>query len=73
LDNCPSYPFDGTHVHVGCEEMLKVVSRIRPKVHIFGHIHEEYGTVEQDGTIFVNASSVNQKYQPTNPAIVLDL
>lgn len=35
--------FDGTHV--GCEHLLEAVqSRVKPRVHIFGHIHEGYGT-----------------------------
>lgn len=33
--------------HVGCEDLLLAVLRVRPAVHIFGHIHESYGTVDQ--------------------------
>jgi hypothetical protein len=30
--------------HCGCEELLKVVKeRVKPRLHIFGHIHETYG------------------------------
>lgn len=33
---------DGTHV--GCEELLEAVAeRVKPRVHVFGHIHECYG------------------------------
>jgi len=28
---------------VGCEELMKAVLRVQPKIHIFGHIHEAYG------------------------------
>ncbi len=57
---------------VGCEELIKAVERVRPRLHLFGHIHEDYGTWESDGTTFVNASTCNYHYQPTNPPIVLD-
>jgi len=34
--------FDGTHV--GCEHLLEAVqNRVKPRVHVFGHIHEGYG------------------------------
>lgn len=59
--------------HVGCEELLAAVRRIRPRVHLFGHIHEAYGMEVHDGVTFVNASNCNRAYQPVNPPIVLEL
>jgi predicted phosphohydrolase len=59
--------------HVGCEELRQALQRVRPKVHIFGHIHEGYGVLEQDGTVFVNASTCNERYRPINEPIVIDL
>lgn len=47
--------------------------RIKPRLHIFGHIHEGYGQVEVNGIKFVNASVVNAAYKPVNKAIVIDL
>ncbi len=58
---------------VGCEELTKALTRIRPKLHVFGHIHEAYGMVERDGIVYVNASSCNLKYRPVNPPVVVDL
>ncbi|MDP2308528.1 MAG: metallophosphatase domain-containing protein [Pseudomonadota bacterium] len=58
---------------VGCEELRAAVSRVRPRLHVFGHIHEGYGRSEQDGTRFVNASSCNVQYIPTQAPIVVDL
>jgi Icc-related predicted phosphoesterase len=59
--------------HVGCEELLKALQRIRPKVHVFGHIHESYGMLKQDGTVFINASICDGRYRPINAPIVLDI
>lgn len=58
---------------VGCEDLLKRVEDIKPKLHVFGHIHESYGVLEKNGTIYANASICNGHYWPGNPAIVVDL
>ncbi|MCI0709994.1 MAG: metallophosphatase domain-containing protein [Chloroflexi bacterium] len=55
--------------HAGCEELLKAITRIRPKLHVFGHIHEGYGVIEGQHTTFVNASICTLDYDPTNPPI----
>ena len=58
---------------VGCEALREALTRVRPRVHCFGHIHEGYGSEARDGTLFVNASTCTLAYRPTNPAIVVDL
>ncbi len=63
----------GTFEAVGCEELLPVVQRIKPRVHIFGHIHAGYGQIEQDGVRYINASNCNEQYKIVNAPIVLDL
>lgn len=57
---------------VGCEELLKRVLEVRPKAHVFGHIHEAYGQEESQGILFVNASICDVRYRPVNPPIVFD-
>jgi hypothetical protein len=49
------------------------LQRIRPKVHVFGHIHEGYGVLKQNGTTFINASVCDERYRPFNAPIVIDL
>ncbi len=58
---------------VGCEELLKRITEVRPQVHVSGHIHEAAGQLEQDGILFVNASTCNLQYQPINPPITFDI
>jgi Icc-related predicted phosphoesterase len=58
---------------VGCEELLLAVERIKPKIHLFGHIHEDYGIKEVAGTTFINASIMNLAYFPVNEPIIIDL
>jgi len=49
--------------HLGCEELTKAVQQIRPRFHVFGHIHGGQGQRNSDGTLYVNASVVNEAYQ----------
>jgi predicted phosphohydrolase len=62
-----------TGEHVGCEELRAAVECARPRVHIFGHIHHSYGTLDYNGTRFVNACVCNESYQPLNPPVVIEL
>ena len=57
----------------GCEELLKRVTEIQPKVHVFGHIHEAYGMVEKSGTHFYNASILDESYRVKNKPFVIDV
>lgn len=33
----------GSHASVGCEHLFRAAERARPRLHVFGHIHEGYG------------------------------
>lgn len=58
----------------GCANLLNIVqNHVRPKFHIFGHIHEGYGCSSDGVTTFINASSCNQQYAPVNKPVVFDI
>lgn len=58
----------------GCMDLLFTVQqRVRPKAHIFGHIHEGYGVTTDEYTKYINASTCSFQYRPSQPAIVFDL
>jgi Icc-related predicted phosphoesterase len=59
--------------HIGCEELLKAVKRIQPEYHIFGHVHDGYGSGVIGNTMFVNACVCDRNYQVVNPPIILDI
>jgi len=59
--------------HVGCEDLLKRVKEIQPKLHIFGHVHEGYGISEAYGTKFINAAICDEKNVVKNKPIVVNL
>lgn len=63
-----------TGVRAGCVELLSTVQkRVRPKYHVFGHIHEGYGVSSDGKIIYINASTCDISYLPTNPPITFDI
>ncbi|MGZ5285534.1 MAG: metallophosphatase domain-containing protein [Flavisolibacter sp.] len=58
--------------HAGCQDLLRTILTIKPKVHVFGHIHESYGNISRSGIQFINASMVDELYRITNPPIVIN-
>lgn len=44
--------------HAGDPELLEAVQRVQPLMHVFGHIHGEWGTEEIDDTLFINAAAL---------------
>lgn len=71
LDTVKKYgPFSHEReVNVGSDSLLNNVIRIRPKLHIYGHIHEGYGQLQDPDTLFINCSHVNEDYEPINDPI----
>lgn len=57
----------------GCEELLKVVERVQPEIHAFGHLHAGWGMCTNGKTTFINASVCTEGYKPTNRPIVIDM
>jgi predicted phosphohydrolase len=58
---------------VGCADLLSAVRRLKPRYHVYGHIHEGWGVRESEGTTFVNACLCDHEYRPVQQPIVLDL
>ena len=58
----------------GCVDLLEQIqSRIRPRVHVVGHIHEAFGVSSDGTTAFINASTCTSQYKSIHPAVVFDL
>ncbi len=56
----------------GCDDLLEILWKIKPRLHVFGHIHEGYGQLALDGIKFINASNMNVHYKPVNAPICVD-
>ena len=68
----PPFGF-GDRVHggerVGCDDLLRHLGRVKPKVHLFGHIHEDRGEWQLGPTRIVNCTTSEGEL----PATVLEL
>lgn len=58
---------------VGCDELLTRVLEVKPKIHVFGHIHYGRGEKELNGTHFYNATVVNERYNVEYEPFVAEL
>lgn len=53
---------DGRH---GCDDLLARVREVRPKLHLFGHIHEDGGIWHDGGITFANVTTWECERAPT--------
>jgi len=58
---------------VGCESLLQTVKKIKPELHLFGHIHEGYGLLFEDGITFSNGCNLDERYIPINMPRIIEL
>ena len=66
LDRSPSSSF-----HAGHQELLDAVTRVKPRLHVFGHIHGAYGMFDTEDTLFVNAAVLSPGGDIDKQAIVV--
>jgi len=57
---------------LGCALLRERVDAVKPKIHVFGHIHGSYGYKFLNGTHFFNASILNEEYKYTNKPVTFD-
>ena len=60
-------------LYVGCENLRYKIKALKPKLHIFGHIHEGYGMDYDDDTTYYNASICTLGYEPDNKPFIIEL
>ncbi|KAI8778427.1 metallophosphoesterase mpped2 [Biomphalaria glabrata] len=60
-------------LRAGCVELLETIqNRVKPKFHLFGHVHEGYGITTDGQTTFINGSNCTLRYKLENKPIVFD-
>lgn len=57
---------------LGCELLKERVELIKPKIHIFGHIHGGAGYYYNGHTHFINAAIINEQYNYANIPLTFD-
>lgn len=61
---------DGPVSH-GCSDLAEVVARLRPRYHIFGHIHSHHGMIKVGSTSYINCN-VQGENGALRAALLLD-
>jgi len=64
---------DGKLHHTGCPSLLSRVSEVSPIVHLFGHIHEGHGSMDESGVAYYNVCTMNEHYRLAHPPVVIDV
>ena len=59
--------------HAGCQALAQAVIRVRPRICISGHIHEDAGVSQVGETLYINASVLNKRYDVVNPAVIVEV
>ena len=78
ITHCPPYTIldyvaIGYFHHVGCPYLRKRIKKIKPKYHIFGHIHDSHGVYQDKYTTYINASLLDDCYQLVYKPIIVDI
>jgi len=58
---------------VGSIAFTKAIERTKCKLAVFGHIHEDAGQWDLNGSILANVTHVNERYQPTNTPAAFEI
>lgn len=71
--------------HTGCQDLRRRVGEVKPRLHIFGHIHSGHGVyglkelppgdiiLTEERPVCINASILNEDYLVEYNAVVVDL
>lgn len=58
--------------NVGCELLRERIDLIKPKIHVFGHIHSSYGYKFDGTTHFFNAAVLDERYNFTQKPLTVE-
>jgi Icc-related predicted phosphoesterase len=62
----------GHSVPLGCEVLAERIKSLKPKIHVFGHIHTGYGYKFDGTTHFFNAALLDERYLFTQKPFTVD-
>ena len=75
ITHSPAYGIldEDDNVRYGSEELLERMMMIRPKYHLFGHVHARHGILTMNGSVYSNGAIMNDDYTRLNEPNVLNL
>lgn len=62
----------GQSMNLGCELLAERLKVVKPKIHVFGHIHSGYGYKFHEGTHYFNAAVLGEDYVFTQKPTTVD-
>ena len=62
----------GQSMNLGCELLTERLKVVKPKIHVFGHIHSGYGYKFHEGTHYFNAAVLGEDYVFTQKPMTVD-
>jgi Icc-related predicted phosphoesterase len=68
----PQYRRRNEDPNVGCKDLLDTIRRIKPSIHLSGHIHSGYGVVVENGITYINAAVLNDDYMYVHQPILIE-
>ncbi|MDE6522699.1 MAG: metallophosphatase domain-containing protein [Muribaculaceae bacterium] len=75
ITHSPAYgilDFDD-NTHYGLKTLLERITTIKPKFHLFGHIHSMHGISQKNGTFFSNGAIMNSDYTNLNMPNLIEI
>lgn len=74
ISHGPPYKhLDNSHSHYGAVQANDMLARVKPKLFICGHVHEEYGSEHYLETDLYNVAHCDITYAPVNKPRVIDV
>lgn len=64
---------ESSGAHWGNAPLRNRIFEVKPRYHLFGHAHNGYGVVEQDGIVFANAALLDDRLKMTRKPMVFEL
>lgn len=61
------------NIHYGSQLLREKIRKAQPFYHLFGHIHNSYGIIEENGTLFSNAAVLDDAYKLVHAPRILEL
>ena len=62
----------GQYNNLGCKMLSERIEVVKPKIHVFGHIHSGYGYKFENGTHYINASVLGEDYIFKNKPLTVE-
>ena len=62
----------GQYNNLGCKMLSERIEVVKPKIHVFGHIHSGYGYKFENGTHYINAAVLGEDYIFKNKPLTVE-